>query len=244
MNTVKKKTFINISDIGVYIEYKDIKNLHIGVYPPNGKVRVASPLHMNDDAIRLAVISRLSWIKKQIKSFQEQKRESKSEMVSGESHYFLGKRYLLDVIYDSNKHFIVLKHSKIELHIKKNTTTENRYKLLLEWYRIELKKIVEKLIKKWEEKLNIELNGWQIKKMKTKWGSCNIEKKYLTLNLYLARVPVECIEYIVVHEIVHLFERHHNNNFEKYMDSYLPQWREYRKKLQEISLSYQNWKER
>ena len=233
---------LKISGIDVVIEYKNIKNLHIGVYPPNGKVRIASPLHLNDDSIRLAIISRLSWLKRQIKNFQEQKRESKREMVTGESHYFLGKRYLLDVICDAKKHFIKINHSKIELHISKNTSIENRYKLMQEWYRKELYLILNDLIAKWENTIGVKADSWQIKKMKTKWGSCNIEKRKILFNLYLARVPLECIEYIVVHELLHLRQRYHNDEFKLLLNQYLPKWQEYQSNLNNIILSYENWK--
>lgn len=240
--SIVEKTTIQVSGIDVNIERKKIKNLHIGVYPPNGRVRVATPIYLDDEAVRFAVINRLSWIKRQIKNFQEQKRESKRQMISGESHYFLGKRYLLDVIYDSKKYYIVLRHSKIELHIKPNTTTKNRYKLLLEWYRRELYEIVCKLVAKWEKEIGIKLNNFQIKKMRTKWGSCNIEKKSILLNLHLARVPVECIEYIIVHEMVHLLQRHHNDIFKNYMDRFLPEWEKYRNILNQNHLAYFEWK--
>ena len=237
--SIVEKTTIQVSDINVNIERKEIKNLHIGVYPPEGRVRVATPVHLDNEAVRLAVISRLSWIKRQIKNFQGQKRESKRQMLSGESHYFLGKRYLLDVIYDSKKHYIVLKHSKIELHIKPNTTTENRYKLLQEWYRRELYDIVSQLVAKWEKQIGIKLNTFQIKKMRTKWGSCNIEKRTLLLNLYLARELIECIEYIVVHEMVHLLQRHHDDIFKSYMDRFLPDWKNRRDLLSQSFLPYE-----
>ena len=240
MSTVERSS-IQIAGIDIQIERKAIKNLHVGVYPPNGRVRVAAPLHMDDEAVRLAVISRLSWVKRQVRSFQEQRRESKREMVSGESHYFLGKRYLLDVIYGSLKHEIVLKHSTIELHVQNGTTTENRYKLLQEWYRKELKKIVAELIGKWEEKIGITLKSWQIKRMRTQWGSCNIEKRNILLNLQLARVSIECIEYIIVHEMVHLLERHHNDRFNAYMDRVLPDWRTRREKFDEVYLVHEEW---
>jgi len=240
MSIVKNST-IHVGGIDVQIERKEIKNLHVGVYPPYGRVRVAAPVQIDDEAVRLAVISRLSWIKRQIRSFQEQRRESKREMVSGESHYFLGKRYLLDVLYDSQKHYIVLNHSTIELHVKPGTTVENRYKLLQEWYREQLHEIVHKLVDKWEKQINIKLNNCQIKKMRTKWGSCNIEKKNILLNLHLARTPVECIEYIIIHEMVHLIERHHNDNFKILMDRFLPDWKRCRDLLNESYLPYEEW---
>jgi len=232
---------MNISNIDIEIVKKDIKNLHIGVYPPNGRVRVATPLYMSDEAIRVAIINRLSWLKREIKNFKEQPRESKREMISGESHYFLGKRYLLDVIYDSKRHFVVLKHSKIELHIQKTTTSENRYKLLQEWYRKELYSTLSKLIDKWEKQIGQKINSWQIKRMKTKWGSCNIDKKSIIFNLYLARVPIGCIEYIVVHEMVHLLERNHNENFKFYMDRFLPDWQNHKELLGNFILNYEEW---
>jgi len=240
MNIINSST-ISVSGIDIQIDRKDIKNLHIGVYPPYGRVRVATPIKINNESVRLAVVSKLSWIKRQVKHFQEQPRQTKREMVSGESHYFLGKRYLLDVIYGSSKHKVVLKHSHIELHVKTNTTVENREKLLNEWYRAELAILVQEFVPKWEEKIGVKLNTWQIKKMRTKWGSCSIEKKNILLNLNLVKTPVECIEYIVVHEIVHLLERHHNDSFKMYMDRYFPEWKNCRDTLNQSVLGFEEW---
>lgn len=152
-------------------------------------------------------------------------------MVSGESHYFLGKRYLLDVVTGSVKHKIVKNHSKLELHIRENTSVENKQKVLSEWYREELKKEVAKLIPKCEKLVGVKLDKWEIKKMKTKWGSCNIESKKILLNLELVKKSIESIEYIIVHELVHLKERHHNENFKSLMDKFIPNWRERRDEL-------------
>lgn len=234
-------TSISVSGVDVQIDRKEIKNLHIGVYPPHGRVRVATPVKIDDEAVRLAVVAKLSWIKKQVRHFQKQPRQTKREMVSGESHYFLGKRYLLDVIYGSTKHQVVLKHSAIELHVRTGTTTENRLKLINEWYREELYSVVDELIPKWEKRISVAVDSWNIKKMRTKWGSCNIDKKRLLLNLHLAKTPVECIEYIVVHEMVHLLERHHNDTFKSYMDIFLPEWKECRDILNQSMLSYDDW---
>ena len=242
MNIVSS-SYIKIGGIDIRIERKTIKNLHVGVYPPYGRVRIAAPYYMDDEAVRLAVISRLAWIKRQIRSFQEQRRESKREMVSGESHYFLGRRYLLEVSYGSFKHGVILKHSTMELRVKPGTTLENRYKVLQEWYRSELQSIVRRFVDKWEKTIGIRLNGWQIKRMKTKWGSCNIEKKKILLNLHLARVPVECIEYIVVHEMVHLLQRHHNDAFRIYMDRFLPEWESCRATLNQFILGHEEWEQ-
>lgn len=226
-NSISK---INIGDIEIDIVKKDIKNIHIGVYPPDGRVRVASPLNTSDDSIRLALISRFSWIKKQKENFKNQPRQSTREMVNAESHYFFGNRYLLEVIYRNGKHEIIKQHSKLELYVRKNTIHQNKLLVLNEWYRSELKNELEKLVTKWEKKIGIKLNHWKVKKMKTKWGACNIEAKNIWFNLELAKVPIECIEYIVVHEMLHLLERHHNDRFKELLGKYLSDW-ESRKKL-------------
>lgn len=229
MNT-SSQSKLAISGLDIFIDRKDIKNLHIGVYPPDGKIRVATPLKLDDEAVRLAVISRLAWIKKQRVNFLNQPRQSKREMVTGESHYLFGKRYLLDVINENGKHQIIKKHSKLELHVKPNTTLQNRLNVLQEFYRKALKIELEKLIDKWEKTVGIKLEGYEVKKMKTMWGSCNIEKKKILLNLELVKLPIDCIEYIIVHEMMHLLERHHNDNFKAMLDKYLPSWKE-RKKI-------------
>ena len=235
---ISSRSFITVSGLNIIIERKDIKNLHIGVYPPNGKIRVATPLKLNDEAVRLAVISRLSWIKEQHKNFLNQPRQSKREMVSGESHYLFGKRYLLDVIYGNSKHMISKNHSKLELYVRDNTTVENRLKVLENYYRSVLTNEINELLEKWQEIIGVDIKSWKIQKMKTKWGSCNIEDRQLILNLELVKVPVECIEYIVVHEIIHLQERHHNYNFKALMDKYLSDWKNRKEKLKLCSIIY------
>lgn len=240
MNIINSSS-ISVGGVDVQIDRKEIKNLHIGVYPPHGRVRVATPSKIDDEAVRLAVVSKLSWIKRQVRHFQEQPRQTKRKMVSGESHYFLGKRYLLDVVYGNAKHLVVLKHSYLELHVRKRTSVENRHKLLNEWYREQLHTIVQELIPKWEQRIGIELNSWKLKKMRTKWGSCNVDNKNILLNLNLAKAPVECIEYIVVHEMVHLLERHHNDNFKVHMDKLLPEWKHCRDILNQSILGFEEW---
>jgi predicted metal-dependent hydrolase len=229
---------IVVSGLEIIIERKDIKNLHIGVYPPNGKIRVATPIKLNDEAVRLAVISRLSWIKRQQQSFLKQPRQTKREMVSGESHYLFGKRYLLDVKYENTKYQIVKEHAKLELIVKENTTIENRLKVLEKYYRENLSIELEKLISKWKNIIGVKIDSWKIQKMKTKWGSCNIEDKRLLFNLELAKVPIECIEYIVVHELLHLLERHHNDNFKILMDRYISDWQSRKESLKLCQIGY------
>jgi len=238
---INKHSSISVSDIDVCIDRKEIKNLHIGVYPPDGRVRVATPLHIDDEAVRLAVVSRLAWIRRQIINFQAQPRQSKREMLSGESHYFLGKRYLLDVTYGATKHEVVLHHSKIELRVRANTSVENRQLLLNEWYRKRLKIEVKKLIAKYEKIMDVKVGNWEIKKMKTKWGSCTPTTKRILINLELVKKPIECIEYIVVHEMVHILERRHNDVFKSYLDKYLPSWERYRDVLNSECLGFDEW---
>ncbi|MCT7986370.1 M48 family metallopeptidase [Laspinema sp. A4] len=220
---------IIIRDIPIQIVRKPIKNLHVGVYPPHGHVRVAAPLHLSEDNIRLAVISRLSWIKKQRANFEAQPRQSKREMVSGESHYVFGSRYRLEVIERRGRHEMALIPPKtLQLFVNPGTSPQNRALVLTEWYRSQLRARIPDLLDHWQPIIGQEVAEWGIKKMKTKWGSCNINQHRIWVNLELAKKPVECLEYVVVHELVHLLERHHNQRFKAYMDQYLPNWRECR----------------
>jgi len=215
------KHSISVSGIDIALVRKDIKNLHIGVYPPEGRVRVAAPLLLDDDAVRLAVISKLSWIKKQKRNFKEQPRQSKREFVQRESHYFLGRRYLLNVIeHDGPAKVEIRSTRKMNLFVPQGMDTEQREKVLNEWYRRELKARIPPLIEKWEETIGVQIAEWGVKRMKTKWGSCNIEARRIWFNLELAKKPLPCLEYIVVHEMVHILERHHNERFTSLMDAF------------------------
>lgn len=233
---------ITISHIKIDVVRKDIKNIHLAVYPPTGRVRIAAPLKVNEDAIRLFAISKLSWIKRNQIKFEGQERISNREYKQRESHYFQGRRYLLNII-ESDKHQkVVLKNKKfIELHIKPNTSTEKRHEIMTEWYRTELKKQIPAIIDKWERILNMKVDNWQVKQMKTKWGSCNIEKKRIWLNLELAKKPEHCLEYIIVHEMVHLLERYHNERFLYFMDKHLPNWRQLKTELNKLPVSHADW---
>lgn len=234
---------LTVSDIDVQIVRKDIKNLHLAVYPPNGHVRVAVPKHLTDDNIRLAVISRLSWIKNQQKTYAGQPRQSERLYISGECHYYFGKRYRLELIERVGKHEIVLlKSGKLKMFVKPNTSVVNKEKLLDGWYRAELKRHVPELIEKWQPVIGEEVADWGIKKMKTKWGSCNIAQARIWLNLELVKKPIECLEYILVHEMVHLLERYHNDNYREYMDKLLPQWRLNRDVLNRAPLGHEYWR--
>lgn len=233
---------IVVGGIRVQVVRKAIKNLHLGVYPPEGHVRIAVPENVADERIRLAIIDKLAWIKKQQSQFLAQPRQTAREMVTGECHYFFGKSYRLEVIEQAGKHKVELAGgSKIRLTVTANTSTENRLKLLNEWYREQLKQVIPKLLEKWQAKMGVAADDWGVKKMKTKWGSCNIEEKRIWLNLDLAKKPPECLEYILVHELVHLLERHHNSRFVAYMDKFMPKWRLHRDTLNSSPLAHEKW---
>ena len=224
------------------VERKAIKNLHLGVYPPHGRVRVAAPMILDIDAIRMAVIGKLGWIKRQKAKFAHQPRQSKREMVSGESHYFLGRRYRLRVReHDAVPKVALRGVSSLDLYVRPGSNREKREAVLAAWYRDQLRELIAPLLEKWEPKLQVKASAWGIKKMKTLWGSCNPSIGRIWFNLELAKTPVQCLEYIVVHELLHLIERHHNEHFAKLLDAHLPQWREARQLLQSIPLGHEEW---
>ncbi len=234
---------IAVSNIQIDVIRKDIKNIHLAVYPPAGRVRISVPLSVNEDAIRLFVISKLGWIKQKQRQFEEQERIPPREYKDRESHYFFGDRYLLNVV-ESDLHPKVSIRNKtyIELFVKPNTPTPTRHKIMEEWYRREIKKMIPNLIEKWEDRMGIHLNDWRVKRMKTRWGSCNIGKKRIWINLELAKKPTRCLEYIIVHEMVHLFERKHNDRFVKLIDEFMPNWRGHRDELNRLPISHVDWK--
>lgn len=232
---------ITVSNIKIDVVKKDIKNLHLAVYPPTGRVRIAAPLRTNDEAIRLFAVSKLGWIKRHQRTFVSQDREVAREYVSGESHYYFGKRYLLKVIEHDAAPRVELQHKKMELYVRTGSTTKQRATVLNDWFREQLKNQIPELIDKWEKKMNVKLNDWAVKQMKTKWGTCNIEAKRIWLNLELAKKPSRCLEYIIVHELVHLLERHHNDNFVSHMDKFFPQWKSCKKELNNLPVSHADW---
>jgi predicted metal-dependent hydrolase len=234
---------ITINHIKIDVIRKDIKNIHLAVYPPTGRVRIAAPVKINEDTIRLYAVSKLGWIKRNQRSFAGQQRILPRVYKERESHYYQGRRYLLNVIENDSPPKIVLRNKKfIELHIRPGTPTIKRHEILTEWYRAQIKNQIPDIISKWENILKIKVKAWQVKQMKTKWGSCNIDKKRIWVNLELAKKPETCLEYIIVHEMVHLLERHHNDKFLYYMDTYLPIWKQIKKELNKLPISHADWK--
>lgn len=233
---------LKIGSLTVEIVRKNIKNLHLAVYPPNGRVRVAVPLRVDNEALRLAVASRIAWIRRQQKKFLTQDRQSRREFVQRESHYYLGERYFLNVIIqDGPARVIVNSKPVIDFYIPSDANRLRRERILQEWSRKELKTLIPPLIKKWEDIIGIHVDNWGVKKMKTKWGTCNTRDRRIWINLELAKKPIHCVEYIIVHEMVHLLERKHNERFVDYMDKFLPRWRTLRDQLNRFPLRHENW---
>jgi len=236
-----KAHHIFVHTLSVEVVRKSIKNLHLGVYPPEGRVRVAAPLAVSDDAVRRAVIGKLGWIKRQQAKFYAQPRQGKREMIDGESHYFQGQRYRLRIVECTGRPKVILNKSRLELHVHPESTTEERERTLQRWYRVRLRELVVPLLEKWQPVVGVEPFAWGIRKMKTKWGSCNTQSSRIWLNLELAKKPVSCAEYVLVHELVHLLERTHSDRFRALMDQFLPQWRLYRAELNQTPLNFEDW---
>ncbi len=243
MTTKVRSHHIDIRGIPVEVVRKNIKNLHLGVYPPSGRVRVAVPLWLDDDGVRLAVISRLGWIRRQQAEFAQQDRQSQREFVTGESHYFRGRRYRLDVIeHDGPPAVRLLNNAKMALRVRPGADREAKEAVLERWYRRQLCDQLPELCVKWARKVGVTVAEVRIKKMKTLWGSCNIDAKRIWLNLELAKKPALCLEYVLVHEMVHLLERQHNERFRKLMDKFMPQWRIHRDELNQRPLAHEEWR--
>lgn len=234
---VNKSSQISIHDIDVQIVRKQIKNLHLRVYAPDGDVRVTAPLHVNDDAVRRSVLNRLDWIRKQQTRLVNQPVKVRQDMLSGEMHPYLGKTYLLEVIEQRGRRRVELTaEGKMVMYVRANTPAEKRGLLLADWYRQQMKEHIPGLIQKWEPIMGVRVHGWGLKKMRTRWGTCNITDGRIWLNLELVKRSPECLEYVLVHEMVHLLERYHNARFKAYMDIFLPQWRSYKDALNRIPI--------
>lgn len=227
-----------ISDIQVEIIKKDIKNMHLSVLPPDGKVRVSAPNNLSDESIIMFVKTKLGWIKKQQEKFELQPRQSEREYVSGETLYVWGHQYFLQVEYNQKKNSLVLVGNKAILSVRKESTAKQREKFVNEWYRSLLKTEVEKYLPKWEALTGLYCDGWQSKYMTTKWGTCNTSTRKIWLNLQLAKKPIECLEYVILHELAHLKVKNHGPDFVAILDLHMPYWRECKKMLNDSKLDY------
>ncbi len=232
---------MTIRGIDIDVIYKDIKNLHIGVYPPMGRVRVAAPERLDDDQVRLAVIQRLPWIKKQREQMRAAERQSERDMITGESHYVWGIRLRLKVVERPGRAHLEVDGQRLLLYVPEGVTTERRRDLLDQWYREQLRAAIPILISKWEPTLEVSVPRWSIRRMKTKWGSCNRETGHIWFNAELAKKHPDSLEYIVVHEMAHHLERNHRARFTKLMDGFLPSWRSRRDQLNDAPLAEESW---
>ena len=235
-------TKLKISDLQIETVKKDIKNIHLGVYPPDGRIRVSVPLATSDETLRIFLITKSSWIKKQKGIFSKQERQTKREYVSGESHYIFGKKYQLTVKNSEAKQEIkITKKKSIELTVKSKTTIYQKQVMFEKFYRMELEKIIPKLLEKWENKVGVKVKEVKIKRMKTKWGTCNTKDKRIWLNLELAKQPLHCVDYLFVHELVHFKERKHSERFLQLLEKAYPKWRQSKEELNQGILSYFEW---
>ncbi|MFH0920181.1 MAG: SprT family zinc-dependent metalloprotease [Fibrobacterota bacterium] len=222
---------IEVSGIPIEMVRKAIRNFHLRVSPPDGRVRVSAPFRMSHGAIRLAVEEKLAWIKRHRARFEGLPRQIKRELVNGENHFFLGQPYCLQITEHTGNPRVVVNGTNLDIRIRPGSSIKQRERVLLEWYRRQLKARVPPLLKKWEAAMGVRTAGWNIKKMKTKWGTCNVSTRRIWLNLELAKRPVECLENIIVHELAHLIERNHGPRFTALMDRYLPHWKQQRDML-------------
>ena len=229
---------ILIANIPIEVVKKNIKNMHLSVLPPDGKVRVSAPVSVSDESIAMFVRTRLGWIRKQQEVFEKQPRQSERQYVSGETLYVWGVQYFLQVEYSYKGNDMVLSGDKAILTVRKESTPKQREAFVHEWYRVRLKNEVEKYLQKWEGITGFHCSGWQSKYMKTKWGTCNPSTGKIWLNLQLAKKPTECLEYVILHELAHLRVKDHGPEFVAILDRYMPLWREIKRRLNDSKLDY------
>jgi hypothetical protein len=228
---------LNIAGIPIEVCKKSIKNMYLYVKPPNGRVTVSAPLAMSDEAIERFVRTRVGWIKKQVDKFDNQLRQSEREYVSGETLYVWGKQFFLQAEH-GNRYTLNLSGERAIFTVRKESTAAQRDNFVREWYREQLKVEITRLLPKWERMTGLECSSWQTKYMSTRWGTCNAKTGKIWLNLQLAKKPHQCLEYVILHELVHLVEKHHNERFVSLMDKYMPMWREVKSTLNAQALDF------
>lgn len=234
-------TQINLGEIAVDVVLKNIKNIHLSVYPPTGRVRISAPLRMDIDTIRVFAITKLGWIKSQQQKLCEQERETPREYLERESHYVWGRRYLLKIEELDAAPEVEIKHNKMIVRIRPATSREKKQEILEAWYREQLKAALPPLIEKWELLMDVKVGRCFVQKMRTRWGSCSHGSRNIRLNTDLAKKPPECLEYIVVHELAHLLEPTHNQRFIALMDQFMPKWKFYRDQLNRLPVRHEAW---
>ncbi len=213
-----------VKDIEIKVEKKKIKNIHLYVKPPHGEVVVTCPINCSDESVEFFVRSKMGWIKKRREEFNNQIRQTAREYVSGESVFLLGRQYYLKVKDSSSKYNIAIDGDYILFDARKGATTEQKSAYFTEWYREVFRKELNRLIPKWENITGLNCNSYKIINMKSKWGSCNPKKRDIILNLKLVKRDVACIEYVILHELMHFLEQRHNKNFTALVERYMPNW--------------------
>ena len=232
---------IDVGGITIDVAFKNIKNVHLSVHPPTGRVRISAPKRMKLDTLRVYAISKINWIKKHQKKFQEQERETRREYLDRESHYVWGKRYLLKVEEENRPPSVELKHNQMILTIRPGAVMAKREAVVTAWYRDQVRDALPTLIEKWEPVLGVKAGTIIVRRMKTRWGSCTPTRQTIRLNSELAKKPRECLEYVLVHELIHLLEPSHNTTFIGLMDKHMPQWRHLRDELNRAPLGHVEW---
>lgn len=230
-----------LGDVVVRVVLKDIKNVHLSVYPPTGSVRISAPRRMSMDTIRVFAASKADWIRQQQTKLRSQERETPREYVDRESHYIWGQRYLLAIREGDGPHAVELSHRRMLLRVRPGTDERAREHTVEAWYRAQVKEALPPLLARWQPLMGVRVRGFFVQRMKTKWGSCNRTARTIRLNTELAKKPVECLEYLVVHELVHLLEPAHNARFVALMDRFMPQWRFHREVLNRLPVRRESW---
>jgi len=236
-----KQHFITVNDLQVEVVRKRIKNLNLRIYPPHGQIKVSVPLAVTDDVVRMVVAGKLEWIKHHQAKFAEQPCRPRLEFLTGECHDFMGRGYQLNVIEYDGPGRAFRNDATIDLYVRDGADLGARRAVLETWYRQQLEEIIPDFLVKWEAIIGVRSNEWRLRKMRTRWGSCNIRERRIWLNLELAKKSRQCIEYVLVHELVHLLECSHNDRFKGLMDQFLPDWRLLRKELYAVSLKREDW---
>ena len=234
---------IHIGDLSIQVTKKDIKNVHLSVHPPDGRVTLVAPTATRLEVARAYAISKLSWIREQQRKLKNQARETPRQFIERESHYLWGRRYLMTVLHRDTKPCVTLDHKRITLTVRPGSDARRRAEVIHEWHKSILHKVVPTLIKKWEPKLEVKVADYFLQRMKTKWGSCNHKAGNIRLNTELVKKPNDLLEYVIVHEMVHLLEPTHSDRFTAILGEHYPTWREARAELNELPLTAEVWKE-
>ncbi len=235
---------INLGEVTIFVTRKDIKNVHLSVYPPDGRVTLVAPSATRLEVARPYAISKLSWIREQQNKLRNQARESPRQLIERESHYLWGRRHLLSVVERETKPFVSLDHKRITLTVRPGSNQTKRQLVIHEWQKSLLHEVIPPLIKKWERKLNVKVTRYFLQRMKTKWGGCNHRAGHIRLNTELVKKPKDLLEYVIVHEMAHLLEPTHSDRFVAILQEHYPTWREARAELNELPLAAEVWKER